>query len=79
MRLSSFFRHDTPRSERRPPSQPAPVEFEDGLNTIRLLHALYRSNEERRWVRLDEQIESSRLGERNDKLLAEYLINGQGE
>ena len=53
---------------------PAPVEFEDGLNTIRLLHALYRSNEEKRWVRLDEHVESKRLGERNDKLLAQYLI-----
>ena len=53
---------------------PSPVDFNDGLNTIRLLHALYRSNEERRWVRLDEEVESKRLGERNDKLLAEYLI-----
>jgi predicted dehydrogenase len=53
---------------------PSPVEFGDGLDTIRLLHALYRSHEERRWVRLDEEIESKRLGERNDKLLAEYLI-----
>ena len=54
--------------------RPAPVEFDDGLNTIRLLHALYRSNEERRWVRLDEQVESKRLGERNDKLLSQYLL-----
>ncbi|MBF0386281.1 MAG: Gfo/Idh/MocA family oxidoreductase [Candidatus Omnitrophica bacterium] len=54
--------------------QPSPVDFNDGLNTIRLLHALYRSNEDRRWVRLDEEVESKRLGERNDKLLAEYLI-----
>ncbi len=54
--------------------KPSPVEFEDGLNTIKLLHALYRSNEDRRWVRLDERIESKRLGECNDKLLAEYLI-----
>ncbi|MFA5096565.1 MAG: Gfo/Idh/MocA family oxidoreductase [Candidatus Omnitrophota bacterium] len=54
--------------------QPAPVEFDDGLNTIKLLHALYRSNEERRWVRLDEQAESKRLGERNDDLLAQYLL-----
>jgi predicted dehydrogenase len=52
---------------------PSPVEFDDGLNTIRLLHSLYRSNEDRRWVRLDEDVESKRLGERNDKLLAEYL------
>ncbi|MDE2223529.1 MAG: Gfo/Idh/MocA family oxidoreductase [Candidatus Omnitrophica bacterium] len=54
--------------------KPAPVAFEDGLNTIRLLHALYRSNEERRWVRLDEQVESKRLGEDNEKLLAQYLL-----
>ena len=54
--------------------QPAPVEFDDGLNTIRLLHALYRSNEERRWVRMDEQAESGRLGETNNKLLAQYLL-----
>ena len=50
------------------------MEFEDGLNTIRLLHALYRSNEERRWIRLDDHLESLRLGERNEKLLAPYLI-----
>jgi len=55
-------------------NEPVPVEFEDGLNTIRLLHSLYRSNEEKRWVRLDEQVESKRLGESNDKLLAQYLI-----
>ncbi len=54
--------------------KPSPVDFEDGLDTIRLLHALYRSHEERRWVHLDEHVESKRLGERNDKLLAEYLI-----
>jgi predicted dehydrogenase len=54
--------------------QQSPVEFDDGLNTIRLLHALYRSNEERRWVRFDEQVESGRLGERNDQLLSQYLI-----
>ncbi len=52
----------------------APVEFDDGLNTIRLLHALYRSNEEHRWVRLDEEVESKRLGESNKQLLAQYLI-----
>lgn len=51
-----------------------PVEFEDGLNTIRLLHALYRSNEEQKWVKLADQLESFRLGERNEKLLAPYLI-----
>jgi len=54
--------------------QPAPVEFDDGLNTIRLLHALYRSNEDKRWVGLESQVESKRLGERNDQLLAPYLI-----
>ena len=54
--------------------KPAPVEFEDGLNTIRLLHALYRSNEDRRWVGLDEQVESKRLGESNEPLLAQYLV-----
>ena len=54
--------------------EPTAVEFDDGLNTIRLLHALYCSNEQRRWVRLDEHLESKRLGERNDQLLAQYLI-----
>ncbi len=51
-----------------------PVEFEDGLNTIRLLHALYRSNEEQKWIKLADQLESFRLGERNEKLLTPYLI-----
>lgn len=58
---------------------PAPVEFDDGLNTIKLLHALYRSNEERRWVGLDEQVESKRLGEHNDQLLSQYLIPERNE
>jgi predicted dehydrogenase len=53
---------------------PAPIEFADGLETIRLLHALYRSNEERRWVKLNENVESFRLGERRDDLLIPYLI-----
>lgn len=51
-----------------------PIVFEDGLQTIRLLHALYRSNEDKAWVRLDDNVESYRLGERNNKLLAPYLI-----
>jgi len=51
-----------------------PVEFQDGMETIKVLHALYRSNEERRWVRLEENVESTRLGERNQALLAQYLI-----
>lgn len=51
-----------------------PVEFDDGLETIRLLHALYRSHEERKWIRLEDHLESLRLGERNEKLLAPYLI-----
>ncbi len=55
-------------------NRPSPVEFGEGLNTIRLLHALYRSNEERRWVSLDEHIESKRLGERNEALLDPYLL-----
>ncbi|MBF0618889.1 MAG: Gfo/Idh/MocA family oxidoreductase [Candidatus Omnitrophica bacterium] len=54
--------------------KPSPVAFEDGIKTIKLLHALYCSNEQRRWVRLDEEVESARLGERNEKLLSEYLI-----
>lgn len=53
---------------------PAPIEFDDGLETIRLLHALYCSNEQRRWVKLDENIESARLGERRENLLNPYLI-----
>jgi len=57
-------------------NKPVPVEFQDGLNTIRLLHTLYRSNEEKRWVRFDEQVESERLGEKNNALLAQYLLPG---
>jgi len=51
-----------------------PVEFDDGLNTIQLLHTLYRSNEERKWIKFDDNCESARLGERNETLLAPYLI-----
>lgn len=45
-----------------------PVEFEDGLQTIKLLHALYKSDEINAWVNVDEAGDSSRLGVKNTGL-----------
>lgn len=46
----------------------APVEFEDAMKTIKLLHALYRSDEKREWVALDGAVDSSRLGTPDETL-----------
>ena len=51
----------------------APIEFDDGMETIRLLHSLYRSNEDRQWICTDGNLESARLGEDSLELLAECL------
>jgi len=50
----------------------AAVEFEDGLATLRLLHAIYRSDEDREWIKMDDQLESRRLGREDDAISALY-------
>lgn len=55
-------------------NSPSPIEYDDGLKTIGLLHSLYLSNESKQWVQVDEEKESSRLGEDNAELLSEYLL-----
>jgi predicted dehydrogenase len=40
----------------------APVTLEDGTAAVRLVHALYASDEQRRWVELSEAAVSARLG-----------------
>lgn len=46
--------------------KPYPVSKEDCLNTIKLLHAFYRSDEEGTWVKVDDTQQSVRLGRENE-------------
>lgn len=48
------------------------VEFDDAMNTMRLLHAIYASDERGAWVNLKDEVESTRLGRANDKISALY-------
>lgn len=52
--------------------RPSPVEFEDGLQTLRLLHAIYKSDEERNWLSLSGDVQSRRLGTPDETLAAQY-------
>lgn len=48
------------------------ISFDDALETIRVLHALYRSDELNRWVKVDRNCSSKRLGRPNDKIAEPY-------
>jgi len=48
------------------------IEFDDGLESIRLLHALYRSDEENGWVDVQSAGDSARLGKEDESLLDLY-------
>ena len=48
------------------------VTLSDGLKTIKLLHSIYKSDELREWVDLDQSLESERLGKRDPELLKIY-------
>ena len=52
------------------------VSPEDGLETIRLLHALYRSSETGTWVCLDDEVDSSRLGRVDETISQLYRRPG---
>ncbi len=45
-----------------------PVSFEDGMQTLNLLHGIYRSAEDGEWVELSEGLESQFLGEPNEQI-----------
>ncbi len=47
---------------------PYPVDHDDALATISLLHALYRSDEAGEWVAVDSDQESVRLGREDDSI-----------
>jgi predicted dehydrogenase len=51
---------------------PYPVDRNDCLRTIQLLHAFYRSDEAGGWVDVDDPAESPRLGRPDDTLAALY-------
>jgi len=48
------------------------VEFADGMQTIKLLHALYKSDEIDGWVNVDEAGDSNRLGSYDETLYNLY-------
>lgn len=48
------------------------IDFEDGMKSIQLLHALYRSDEENGWVNLSDACDSARLGREDESLLNLY-------
>lgn len=54
----------------------SPVEFDDALETIRLLHAIYRSDEIGGWVDLSGDVASSRLGQPDETLANLYRTPG---
>jgi UDP-N-acetyl-2-amino-2-deoxyglucuronate dehydrogenase len=49
-----------------------PVSREDALNTVKLLHAFYCSDEQDKWVDVDTDQESSRLGRQNEEVSQIY-------
>ena len=51
-----------------------PVTYSDCLNTLKLLHGFYRSDEAGNWVDIDSTEESTRLGRSNDALSDIYRI-----
>ena len=50
----------------------APIEFDDGLATLQLLHAIYKSDEQGAWVDVKTCGDSMRLGVPDDDLAAPY-------
>lgn len=54
-------------------NKPPLVEFADGLQTIKLLHALYKSDEQGSWVNIEEDGDSKRLGRPDPALEQLYM------
>jgi len=52
--------------------KPYPIDREDCLETIRLLHAFYVSDEQGRWIDLEDALHSSRLGQDNEIISEMY-------
>ena len=53
-------------------NKPQLITFEDGLQTIKLLHAIYRSDELGGWVDVESVGDSDRLGKPDDLLSCLY-------
>lgn len=60
-------------------SKPATIEFDDALQTIKLLHALYKSDEMDGWVTIHHAGDSARLGRKDDALAALYRTSAPSE
>ena len=54
--------------------RPYPVDQEDCLSTIQLLHAFYRSDEIGGWVNVSGSAQSSRLGRADEQISTLYRI-----
>ncbi len=54
---------------------PAPIEFDDAVSSLSLLHALYVSSETGEWVN-PETVSKSKLGIRDDRLRSPYRTPG---
>ncbi len=55
---------------------PYPIRKGDCLNTIKLLHAFYRSDEKGAWLKVDSPDESERLGRENEEISMLYRTKG---
>ncbi|MHA1597173.1 MAG: Gfo/Idh/MocA family protein [Alphaproteobacteria bacterium] len=58
---------------------PYPVDGEDCLGTIKLLHAFYRSDEAGGWVDVDSDEQSPRMGRANEEISALYRYPATGK
>jgi len=55
-------------------SIPYPISKDDSFNTLKLLHAFYRSDEQSTWVDVNQSEESERLGRENESISKLYRI-----
>jgi predicted dehydrogenase len=56
---------------------PPLISLDDGLKTIQLLHAIYKSDEQNGWVNVNELTDSARLGRMDDKLAGLYRTSSR--
>ena len=52
---------------------PYPIDYKDTFNSIKLLNSFYISHENRKWVYLNESMDSSKLGQDNKDLQNMYI------
>jgi UDP-N-acetyl-2-amino-2-deoxyglucuronate dehydrogenase len=55
------------------------IEFDDGVNTLKLLHAIYKSDEQNGWVDVATAGDSARLGKADESLYELYRTSAETE